>query len=222
MDVIIPYQLSHFNELKFALRSICKYQHHSRVILVGDRPDWYQGDHIQAADVQGRPEFSVTSKILKGIKVATEDFILWQDDIYKLNYNPIKPVFCDTLEHAVATRHQARFYNIMRNTLDKFPDGLYYGGHTPMIINGPRFKDAVSELWSKDMIPKTMYGNYAEIGGELVEDCKIRGTVCYDYAVKWIKDRDYFSTSHYGMNRDMVRLLNELFPEKCKYETARD
>lgn len=219
IDIIIPYQLSGFNELKYTLRSICLYQPHTRVILVGERPDWYQGDHIPATDVRNRPEFSVTSKILKGIKVATDDFILWQDDIYKLNSNQVKPVYCDTLKHAVEVRHPARFYNIMMNTLEKFPDGYYYGGHTPMVMNGKVFKEAVERTWTKDMIPKTMYGNYAKIGGEQVEDCKIRGTVGYEYAMSWIKDRDYFSTSHYGVNKDMMRVFNELYPEKCKYET---
>lgn len=220
MDIVFPYIESHFHELKYALRGICLYQPHFRVFLVGDKPDWYTGDHLRSEFVFGRPEFDVTKKILTAIsKGITDDFILWQDDIYKLNDNPVKPVYCDTLKHAVEVRYPARFFNIMNNTLEKFPDGYYYGGHTPMVMNGKLFKEAVERTWTKDMIPKTMYGNYANIGGELIEDCKIRGTVCYDFAMNWIKDRDYFSTSHYGVNRDMMIVFNELFPEKCKYET---
>lgn len=218
MDIVIPYQLSGFNELKYALRSICRYQFHERVLLVGDCPDWYKGDHIQASDVHGRPEFSVTHKILKAAKQSSPDFILWQDDIYKLNYDPIKPVYCDTLEHALEVRQEGRFRNILKNTYCRFPYGFYYGGHTPMIINGKLFAEAVEKHWLNDLVPKTMYGNYAEIGGEKVEDCKVRGTVSYEYAKGFIEGRDYFSTGHYSINNNMIRFLDELFPEKCKYE----
>lgn len=218
MDVLIPYQQSSFNELKYALRSICLYQPHDEVILIGDIPEWYSGKHIPATDIHGRPEFSVTSKILKGIECCSEDFILWQDDIYKLNHKEIKPFYCNTLKDALFLRQEGRFRNIMANTVELFPDGYYYGGHTPMVINGKKFQEAVEKCWIKDLIPKTMYGNYANIGGELVEDCKIKGTTSYDFIKEFIQGKDYFSTGHYSVNKDMVRVLDELFPEKCKYE----
>lgn len=218
MDIVLPYIESQFNELIYALRSICLYQTHDSVMLVGDLPNWYTGDHMTAEYVLGRPEFDVTKKILTAIPHISEDFILWQDDIFKLNNSPIKPVYCDTLKHALQVRNVARFYGIMLNTYTKFPDGFYYGGHTPMIINGKKFKECVDLHWDRDLIPKTIYGNYAGIGGELVADCKLRGTHSYDFIKDFINGKDYFSTGHYSVNHDTLRILDELFPEKCKYE----
>lgn len=218
MDIIIPYHHSPAHELRYALRSICKFQPHDRVILVGDTEAWYKGDVILKEDVDGRPEFSVACKILRGMQESSENFILWQDDIYKLNDSPIKPVYCDTLKHAVNARHDGRFRGIMQNTLACFPDGYYYGGHTPMIMNGKKFQQAVDLYWRKDLVPKTMYGNFAGIGGEMAADCKIKGINSYLNIKAFIDKRDYFSTGHYSVNKDMARVLDELFPEKCKYE----
>lgn len=218
MDIILPYHHSPYHELRYALRSICKYQPHDRVILVGDTEEWYKGDVILKEDTDNRPEFSVASKILRGIQEASEDFILWQDDIFKLNDNPVKPVYCDTLKHIMDVRHEGRFKNVLSNTYALFPDGYYYGGHTPMVMNGKLFEQAVDECWKKDLIPKTMYGNYAKIGGEHVADCKIKGSNVYGVIKNFIAGKDYLSTGHYSMNKDMVKVLEELFPEKCRYE----
>jgi hypothetical protein len=218
MDIVIPYIHSEANELRYALRSICKYQEHDKLLLVGDTPEWYKGDKISVEYVLGRPEFDVTRKILMAIPRLSKDFILWQDDIYKLNSNKIKPVYCDTLSNALSKRREGRFKGIMQNTLAAFPDGYYYGGHTPMIINGEKFKQAVETHWTRDLIPKTMYGNFAGIGGELVSDCKLNGRLPYPIIKSFIQGKDYFSTGHFSMNKDMVKVLDELFPDKCKYE----
>lgn len=168
--------------------------------------------------MNGRPEFSVAGKIMRATQVVSEDFILWQDDIFKLNHNPIKPVYCNTLKKALEIRKEGRFKGIMQNTAKVFPDGYYYGGHTPMVINGKKFIEAVETHWTMDLIPKTMYGNHANIGGEYAPCCKIFGVNSYDTIKAFINGRDYFSTGHFSINKDMVRVLEELFPEKCRYE----
>lgn len=218
MDIIIPYIESSSDELRYALRSICLYQPHDRIIIAGDLPKWCTAHNIKSEYVLGRPEFDVTKKILTASKVSTEDFILWQDDIYKLKEGEIKPVYCDTLKDALIKRQEGRLKGIIENTVSEFPEGYYYGGHTPMVMNGKLMAEAVEKHWKRDLIPKSMYGNYAQIGGELMPDCKIRGAARYEMIKEFIEGKDYFSTGHFSVNNDMLIVLNELFPEKCKYE----
>lgn len=218
MVIVLPYQHSDFGELRYALRSISKFRPNDRVILVGDLPDWYNGDHIPAMDTTNRPEFSVMNKILIAAGSVGEDFILWQDDIYQLKECDIKPLYSDTLKNAVAKRGSGRLKSIMQNTEKLFPDGFYYSCHTPMIMNGKKLAEGVEKLWERDCVPKTFYGNYANIGGEKSEDCKLRGRVAYDFIERFAANKDYLSSGHFSLNKDMVRYLNERFPGKCKYE----
>lgn len=219
MDIIIPYIRSQFQELKYAIRSICKFQPHDKIFVVGYRPEWYTGEFIPYQDIPSRPEYNVVSKILQAIPKMSEDFILWQDDIFKLNNKPITPVYCDTIADALRKRKPGRFRNILENTYNIFPNGYYYGGHTPMVISSIKFIEAVSSLWKdRDYIPKTFYGNFAKIGGEKMPDCKLYGRPDLKAVEIWCAWRDYISTSHYGFSTGVQLYLDKAFPDKCKYE----
>jgi len=124
----------------YALRSICLYQPHDKLIVVGDRHPWYTGPFIQMNDYyNGRPEYNVVKKILAALQSISNDFILWQDDIFKLNHNPVKNCYSDTLQHALKRRSEGRFKRSLQNTYNLYPEGLFYGGHTPMIMNRKKF-----------------------------------------------------------------------------------
>lgn len=218
MVILLPYSADAHagTELRYTLRSICLYQPHSRLIVIGDKPLWYTGEYLSATDTPGRPEFNVASKLLAaGID---DDFILWQDDIFKLNNKPVVNCYCDTLKHALTERRHGRFREVLCNTYNTFPDGMYYGGHTPMIMNGVKLKQAIAQHWTRDLIPKSLYGNFTG-GGISMPDCKMNGRYVYEDALKFIRGKDYFSTGMSSLWSGVIKLLNELYPDKCIYES---
>lgn len=220
MDIVIPYRHTDTFELKFALRSICKYQPHDRLLLIGDLPSWYIGWHMAATDIPGKPERSVMNKLLMAIPHLSNDFILWQGNIYKLNNAVIKPFYCDTLKEAarIAPNHRAR--EVIQNMMEVFPGGLYYEGNTPMIMNGEKFKQAVKKFSTLDIMPKSIYGNHLGVIGDYAKDCKL-GTAHHLYYLKlFISNKDYFSSCQKSVGEYLLQLLTMLYLEPCKYEKA--
>ncbi len=109
-DIIYPYvgHLAQGEELRFSLRSLEKnFVGTPKVWIVGDRPDWYQGNHIPHQQLEHRrylPRFDQVAKarkILKERKIGQE-FLWMMDDVYFLN--PI------TLEELRTPRMRGNFH----------------------------------------------------------------------------------------------------------------
>lgn len=212
-DILLPYHTAGKEEIRYALRSIEKYQP-GRVVLVGDRPTWFKGDHIPCENNQPTKQTNVRNKILASIPYLTENFILWNDDIYKLNSDPLIPTNCGTLQDELKKDHTSRFHACLINTAKIYPNGLFYGNHYPITINKEKFKEAMNVNWKKDYNVKSLYGNYAEIKGEYREDCKLK----FKSDIQaFIKEKQFFSTPT-AITDSMIKVLNELFPGKSQYE----
>lgn len=212
MDIIIPYVQSDAGELRFALRSIEKFQPGSRVLLVGCVPGWYRGDYIAHSRNDLTKQINVRKKILAAIPKLSEDFILWYDDTYQLQPGEIPTTHCGTLAEACKKNLGEWFKKNVENTMLIYPDGFYYGNHYPIVINGKKFIEAMNVDWKKDYLVKSLYGNYANIGGEFLPDCKFRQGNIREF----IKDKQFFSTDTVGINT--LNLLNELFPVASSFE----
>jgi hypothetical protein len=210
-DIVIPYVHSPANELKYALRSLEKFQPESRVVLVGDIPDWYKGDSIYHKKNCLTKQLNVLDKLLLATS-QIPDFVLTYDDVYQLKEGEIKTTHCGTLKDASKKNLGTWFKANVTNTMLIYPDGFYYGNHQPIEINGKKFVEAMKVNWKKDYLVKSLYGNYANLQGEYVTDCKFRlGNI-----QEFIKDRQFLSTEN--MTGDVLKLLNQLFPHAGRYE----
>ena len=66
MKLLIPYRRCPNNglELRYAIRSMVRhFKPLSGVVLIGDKPNWYCGEHIPATDT-GAKEWNIVNKIL--------------------------------------------------------------------------------------------------------------------------------------------------------------
>lgn len=209
MKLLIPYRLDINNghELRYAIRSMVKYfKPFSGVCVIGDKPYWYTGEHIDCRDNSPFKERNIVNKVLGS---PYEDFLYSNDDFFAL-----KP-FDETLPNYYSgTLSDAKVHGkyILRRDAVKFiyPDGLFYDIHTPMVINLAKYREANNVDWEhKEYLCKSLYGNFIG-GGELLPDCKIRQG-------KDIPDAPFFST-----NERTAKMINLelLYPQKSDYETT--
>lgn len=206
LTIVIPYINSPLNELRYALRSICANQEHNNVIICGDVPAWYKGDSVKRKQTSKTKQLNVADNILSAN--LSEDFILWYDDLYKLKTEPLVNTNFGTLKDALKMNFHLSTKIGIDNVLKLYPQGLFFGNHRPMIINGKKFREMnVRPLHNI----KSLYGNYAGITGEFAEDVKERN----ESKIK-LNGQTYLCT--HNITRVTINLLDKQFPEKCKYE----
>src|SRR5574338_1171546 len=91
--VVYPYleSLSQGQELKYSIRSLCKFLDFDfDVVIIGDKPSWYNGKHIQTNAVRGvnfARAFDIARKLefVFESDLISDDFIWCYDDIYAVN-----------------------------------------------------------------------------------------------------------------------------------------
>lgn len=215
MRLVIPYRLAREGiELRYAIRSIYKYfPILSGVLLVGDRPTWYRGDHIPLADLKGQKERSMQLKVLQ-----CEDaiFLYSNDDYYALApFGADLPDYYDTTCRDMAERHTIASYKEMYNNCP--PDWHNLDVHTPMIMSRPQFIVTYQAMGDVQTPIKTTYGR--GLGSERIADCKIRGAhdlAELDYNTR---DRPFFSTHDSAIDNNLIAFLDNLYPDASPYET---
>jgi hypothetical protein len=80
----------------------------------------------------------------------------------------------------------------------------------PFIYGSPRLET--------DTPIKSTYANKAGLEGTPIVDCKFFNGHTYDQIKAIIAPRQFFSTSPFSQNKDMIRVWDELYPEKSRFE----
>ena len=207
MRLVIPYRLDPHQgyELRYCIRAFVKYYPGlSGVCLIGDKPKWYTGEHIPCTDIPNRKEWSIVSKVMRS---PYEEFIFSCDDVYPtVPVNSLPNYYSTTLATA---KVYGKYIDRTVNTMDVFPDGLFYDIHTPIIVQRSAFIAAhrLCDWEKKEYLSKSVYGNF--IGSEVqMDDCKIRPGLPLN------PDWPWFSTN----GRTALELLPAMYPEKSDYE----
>lgn len=208
MILLIPYRndVNNGHELRYAIRSMVKYfTGFTGVVIIGDKPHWYKGEHIPANDKPGRKEWSIVSKVLMA---PCEQFLLSNDDVFALAPfgTDLPNYYSGPLTTAVVHGKYIARRDAVRTL---YPDGMFYDVHTPMVIHLPSYHYANSKAdWvSRDYLCKSVYGNYVGVG-ELLADCKVRHG-------KDIPAGPFFSTN--DRTAQMID-FNKLYPDASQYE----
>lgn len=191
----------------------------SGVLLIGDKPEWYTGDHIPMADTlcPDNPArvWKERSMQLKVMACPDEVFLYSNDDYYALQDFTDTPAYFDTTCGNMAANHSMESYKRMYDNC--LPHWLNFDVHTPMIIDRDKFREAFEAMDEQTPI-KTTYGNYLKFKGEYYYDVKIRQDNTYDEIMYTIKDRPFFSTHNSCLNDNMMKVFEELYPNKSAYE----
>lgn len=216
MRIVIPYSLPADGgiELRYAIRSMVKhFKDLSGVLLIGDKPEWYTGDHMPMADLKGEKEKSMQLKVLQAPDYI---FLYSNDDYFALqDFDVNLPDYYDTDCRDMAARHPIESYRTMYNNC--LPDWKNYDIHTPMVIARNIFKASYYQMQAQMPI-KTTYGNFAHGNSVYLADCKIRGEHSTEELEYITKDRPFFSTHDNAINADMITFFENLYPNASPYE----
>ena len=215
------------DELRYSLRSIEKNLPHGDVWFVCGQPFGLIPDRTITMRQKGILKWEKARSSM--LKVCSNSFVpdkfwLFNDDFFVLK--PVTdetPFFGGTLhDHILHVEHRhndkhtgyTRALRYCESTLSESDLTTFdYALHLPMLIDKQKMLEALEAFPDCPMF-RSLYGNYASIGGSQHDDVKI-----FDMAETIPDDWDYVSTSNSSFNHGNVgKQIRAMFPEKCKYE----
>ena len=208
-------------ELRFSLRSVEKHlKGFNRVFIVGRKPHWLNTNevvYIRKEDT-GRKHESIYLKIMASVSAGISDpFQFWNDDhflLQDLNVEDLPYYYDNTIEYW-AGKAQGKYKASCLNT----KPGKYFDVHTPIIYTHEGLKEAFKDIdWKKDPLIKSTFAHWLGVEGEEINDIKIQGNFKADQIKAIIHKKMFFSIGPYALYHEMRKVLDELYPNKSKYE----
>ena len=214
-------------EIRYSLRSIERNLDHENVWFFGGQPVGLIPDKAYPMHQKGILKWerarSSLIEVCKNPEVS-EKFWLFNDDFFVLK--PVKseePFFGGMLHDRILhiehrwNDKRTGYTRALRHCEETLHDAdlttFNYALHIPLLVDKAKMLEAL-ELFPDCPMFRSIYGNYAEIGGTQHDDVKIvgMGTPIPDGA-------DYVSTDDssffYGRVGEQIR---RMFPVPCKYE----
>ena len=210
-------------ELRYSLRSLANFPH-GRVWFYGGCPDGLKPDKHIYVKQDCENKWQNVSKMLRMACKNTHisaDFWLFNDDFFIMEKvtKPCNYYYGDIYKRIVTLEDKFGGITPYSHELRQMAKELEsigcttknYALHVPIIIN----KQKMIEVLNMTDCPmfRTIYANYADIGGKEMNDVKITSVN------KIYKGGAYLSTEDKAFNDglvgDHIRLK---FPDKCKYE----
>ena len=217
------------DELRYSLRSVVKNLPYRKIWFYCGKPDGIEPDeyveHIQSGATKWERAKSSVIRICENDAI-TEKFWLFNDDFFILQ--PIKSeephhrgLLRDHIREVekrhnntqtLYTRHLRQCYELLR---EAGYSSLDYALHAPMLVDRALMLEALRTFPTCPMF-RSLYGNYAQIGGRYQRDYKLLKTTD-----RPDRDAPYLSTSNKTFSGEVTRFIQETFPEPSKYETGR-
>jgi len=203
------------------LRGIEKFTDAEEVTLIGDLPKCCKNiTHIPFND---DPETGFRSRnIYNKIMTVDYDFLFFNDDHFLMApFSPDTYHYSGTLMGELGRPNLSDPYRkTIRNTIEVFGDIKNFDTHCPVAYK----KEILNKIdldWTRAQgyCIKSVYAHLAGIEGTEYPDLKIRNTLPDSEIKKLIRGRQYFSTDNYAVNSAMVRVLEEIYPNKSIYES---
>jgi hypothetical protein len=220
-------------ELRYALRSVDKYlTGYGEVLIIGEKPDWLHNVvHIPCPDYGDKiydKEHNIYCKIITACadERVTEDFLFMNDDHFLLQgYEAgIFPYYCHgwLSEYMTVTDYKHTVKNTNELLWPLGHDCPYFDIHCPILYNKEKFTWGLADAdWTKPFgyCIKTVYCNSME-GMKATEypDLKINEVLTASQIHKQIAGRPWFSIGDRAREGGLLRVLNDLYPHKSKYE----
>lgn len=218
------------DELRYSLRSVDSNLEHRKVWFYGDKPKGLVPDEYVKHDQTGGTKWErVRSSLIEICKNddITKQFWLFNDDFYVMQPVDKQFAYHRGLLHDhildVEYRHgsaQTAYTRMLRKCEEQLKAAglttLDYAIHVPMLIDRAKMLD-VLEMFPRCPMFRSLYGNYAKVGGEFIKDCK---TVDANKIID--KDAPFFSTSNKSFAGKVQKQIAERFPDVCRYEAEYD
>lgn len=223
-------------ELRFALRSICKFATgYNRLVIVGNDPG-FLASHPRLvfhplAEANHNHEANIALKLQWAMHNAVSSYAaLWNDDYVLCEPVNVRALpFYHKGELATLSRQKSsdRYRRALDNTSQMLEasgrETLNYDVHVPMIFNASLFC-SLSAWWERSaklasgLVVKSVYGNIVlPQPGERIKDCKLKGfdgaTFLSKTAGRWV-----YSYGDAAFEGGLMKHLERQFPDKCEYE----
>lgn len=213
-------------ELRFSLRSIEANMTHGKVWFycgcpAGIIPD----EHVPGPQVGAKKWDRVRNSLVQICKNddITEKFWLFNDDFYVLRrMTRTVPLHRGELRDHIAgveARHggmPSGYTRRLRACEDRLKRAglttLDYALHVPILVDRKKGLETLETFPDNPMF-RSLYGNYAKIGGEYFEDVKTM-----DQNKQIPDDALFFSTGNRAFGGKVLEQLQKRFPEPCRYE----
>lgn len=214
-------------ELKYSLRSLKNFPH-GKVWFFGGTPAGLKPDGAFPVEQRG---VSVWQKVRWTMRLVcraagvSSDFWLFNDDFFVMKKAEAvaeacydRTIFRRVEEIRRRNGGATSLYTVelerTRNTLQHYRHKtLNYATHTPMLINKDKMLEVLDEF-PRISMPRCLYGNYYNVGGVQMKDCKIIGL---DEAPS--KDAFYLSTSDESFAGGKVgEYIRSVFTEPSRFE----
>lgn len=227
--VYILKQYAQPDELRYSLRSICENMEFNRVWFYCGKPKGLKPDKhvstLQRGATKWEKARSSLIEICKNDEI-TKSFWLFNDDFFILKpFNETTPYHVGELhDHIlrVEARHGSKrtnYTNQLRECERQLKAAglttLDYAIHVPILVDRAKMLEAL-EMFPTCPMFRSLYGNYAKIGGTQRKDVKINDVSTIPDA-----DADLLSSSDKSFHGEVGRFLAERFPEPCRYEVKR-
>ena len=215
------------NELRYSLRSIERNLPHGDVWFVGGQPVGLFPDKTITHQQKGILKWNrARSSLLKACSNGgvSEKFWLFNDDFFVLKpMESEEPFFGGLLhDHILRVEHRYKDKRTGYSKALRYCEDLLKGAdlstfdyalHIPLLVDKKKMLEALETFPDCPMF-RSLYGNYAEIGGIQHNDVKI---VEINKGIP--EGADFVSTSDTSFNCGNVGTqIVKMFPEPCKYE----
>ncbi len=214
MITVIPLRSqSEYEELRFALRSLCAQYPGTELMIVGPKiPDWmFHVEHIEYPDTihyewKSKNIFDKTCEAFN----FTDRMLFMNDDhilLSPVDYSHHKGKLLDNI---LSRNPIGTYTRTLQNTYDVFGDVMDFDTHCPIWYDKEAFLRLKELDWSKEhgYGIKTSYCALNGIAGQFYEDLQFYDKIG-DYS-----GRLYFSTN----DNCQLQGLHKIFKEKCKFE----
>lgn len=223
--VYILKQYAQPDELRYSLRSVCENMEYNRVWFYCGKPNGITPDvHVptmQRGATKWEKARSSLIDICKNDDI-TPRFWLFNDDFYILKpFTRTAPYHVGYMrEHIerVEARHNGPSpYTLQLRKCEALLkeaglSTLDYAIHVPLLVERSKMLEALEAFPDCPMF-RSLYGNYASIGGTKRKDVKISDT-----NTKPDGDLDLLSSSDRSFHGEVGWFLKKRFPVPCRYE----
>lgn len=214
-------------ELRYSLRSVCENFEFNKIWFYGGRPSYLMPDkYVHVVQNQATKWLRTTSMLRKICENhdITDDWWLFNDDFFIMQKSSGIEAPCHEdlykLIVSIENRHGMKstlYTKQLRETaIELEKRGLpvvNYAIHMPMLINKKKALATLDEFPLKPMF-RSIYGNYNNIKGTEIKDCKIASAE---------REPDpeavFLSTTDDSFERGKAgKFIRERFTEPCRYE----
>lgn len=218
-------------ELRYSLRSVEKFLPHSKVFIVGERPEWLTNiTHIPATDAYGHKLKNAIGKIRAACldRRVSDNFILMNDDFFFLReVDKIEAFTLGTIDDCIRDHktHDGYYYKAMLQTRallqeTGFERAASYEVHYPIVFNKWKFLQMTHAIkWEETgYLFRSVYGNVFGIGSKERKDTKLYNTSPTDLGLDR-KNPDLISISdRVALLPKFQKWIDAKFPALSIYE----